>query len=107
MAINKLSVMKEKEQIRQSIESIVKNNIFMLKRLGIDLESPNCIVDLFNSLVLFVEASEENRNAARLLENPFVNDDYEDEVRYGVKEPDSDVGCSKEYCCKEEDVTNG
>lgn len=104
MEISKLSLMREKEQIRQSI---VKNNIFMLKRLGIDVESPNCIVDLSNNLVLFVEASEENRNAARLLENPSINDDYEDEVRYGVKEPDSDVDCSKECCCKEEEVTNG
>ena len=98
-----LMPMKEKEQIRQSI---VKNNIFMLKRLGIDLESPTCIVDLFNNLVLFVEASEENRNAARLLEDTLVRDHYcEDEVRYGAKE--SDVGCSEECCCKEEENHNG
>ena len=68
----------DSECIRQSI---IKNNIFMLAKLGIDLESPTCIVDLFNKLALFIEASEENKEASKLLEDQ----KKEDEVK-SIKE---------------------
>ena len=86
-------------------ESIVKNNIFMLGKLGIDLESPTCIVDLFNMLALFIEASEENKQTSKFLKELMENPN---EKKYGIKEPEfvpenseSEENCTNSYSKQE------